>query len=259
MTGRPARTGSPVAALLSLGALAAVLAGCGGGGSSQVDGSGQKPVSDLQPKQILAEALASARSAGSMFFDEYEGTVSSSSAIVFVAGDALPTIGRQVAKGNNGAVMTELVLPGGTYLRGNAAAMTGFLGMRAKKASRFANRWLVLHAGDPHYQQVTEGVTGDSVLSSITPVGVLSKSKKPEKIGSQSVVAVSGLAPASSDMGAGATATFWVAATGKPLPVAAEEVSRTGNENELVFTRSSWGKKVTDVTAPAGAVPYPAG
>jgi hypothetical protein len=60
-------------------------------------------------------------------------------------------------------------------------------------------------------------------------------------------------------MAAGSTDTLWVAATGKPLPVAAEEVSKSGGDSELVFTRSSWGKKVTGVTAPAGAVTYPAG
>jgi hypothetical protein len=257
MTGMPARTSKgPAGALLSLSALAAlaVLAGCGGSSPKPA-----KPVAGLPAKQILAEALASARSAGSMSFNQYEGTVSSSNAQVVVTGDALPTMGRQVAKGDNGAVMTELVLPGGTYLRGNAAAMTGFVGMSARKASRFANRWMVLHAGDPNYQQITEGVTGDSVLSSITPAGVLTKGKKLQKIGSQSVVAVSGLAPTGSGMAAGSTDTLWVAATGKPLPVAAEEVSKSGGDSELVFTRSSWGKKVTGVTAPAGAVTYPAG
>jgi hypothetical protein len=241
---------SAVAAL----AMLAMLAGCGGSSPKPA-----KPVAELPAKQIVAEALASARSARSMSFSQYEGTVSSSSAQVVVTGDALPATGRQVAKGDNGAVMTELVLPGGTYLRGNAAAMTGFLGMSARKASRFANRWMVLHAGDPRYQQITEGVTGDSVLSSVTPAGVLTKGKKLQKIGSQSVVAVSGLAPAGSGMAAGSTDTLWVAATGKPLPVAAEEVSKSGGDSELIFTRSSWGKKVTGVTAPAGAVAYPGG
>jgi hypothetical protein len=253
----PVRDGrSAAAALLSVSALAAlaVLAGCGGSSPKAA-----KPVADLPARQILAEALASARSARSMSFSEYEGTVSSSTVQVVVTGDALPATGRQVAKGDNGAVMTELVLPGGTYLRGNAAAMTGFLGMSARKASRFANRWIVLHAGDPRYQQITEGVTGDSVLSSVTPAGVLTKGKKLQKIGSQSVVAVSGLAPAGSGMAAGSTDTLWVAATGKPLPVAAEEVSKSGGDSELIFTRSSWGKKVTGVTAPAGAVAYPGG
>ena len=233
---------------------AALLAGCSGSSPAP-----PKPVRDLPAKQIVAKALALARSAGSMSFYQYEGTVSSSSALVVVAGDALSATGRQVAKGDNGAVMTELVLKGATYVRGNAAALTGFLGMPARKASRFVNRWLVLHAGDPNYQQITQGVTGDSVLSSITPAGALTKGKKLQKIGSQSVVAVSGLAPAGSGMAAGSTDTLWVAATGKPLPVAAEEVSKSGGDSELVFTRSSWGKKVTGVTAPAGAVPYPAG
>jgi hypothetical protein len=247
------RHGSALAAaLLSLSALP-LLAACGSSSPPP------KPVAQLTPKQILAEALAAARSAGSMYFSEYEGTVSSSSATVVATGDALPTIGREVAKGNTGQVMTELVLPGGTYLNGNAAALTGFLGLGAKTAAQLANRWIVMHPGDPNYQQVTSGVTGDSVLSTITPAGALTKAKKLTKIGSQSVIPIYGLAPASSDMGTGATDTFYVAATGKPLPVASEEVSTSGNESLLVFTRASWGKKVTDVAAPAGAVPYPAG
>ncbi len=229
---------------------AALLAGCGGSGPKPA-----KPLADLPAKQILAEALASARSAGSMRFDEQ---VTASSVTVDVVGDALPAIGRQETTGSNGAVMTELVRPGSTYVRGNAAALTGFLGLRAKKAARLANRWLVLNAGDRNYQQVTQGVTADSVLSSVTPVGTLTKSKL-QKIGSQSVVGVVGTAPASSELPAGADAELWVAATGKPLPVAAEELSGNGTRIELTFTRSSWGEKVTEVAVPAGAVPFPAG
>jgi hypothetical protein len=250
MTGRPARTRNSLAAAVASLSAAAVLAGCGGSSPKPA-----KPVADLPPTKILAEALASARSAGSVRFDEQ---VTVSSVTVDVVGDALPTIGRQDTAGSNGAVMTELVRPGSTYVRGNAAALTGFLGLRAKKAARLANRWLVLVAGDRNYQQVTQGVTAESVLSSVTPVGTLTKAKL-QKIGSQSVIGVVGTAPASSDLPAGADAELWVAATGKPLPVAAEELSGNGTRIELTFTRSSWGEKVTDVAAPAGAVPFPAG
>lgn len=251
MTGGTARTGSRLAAAPLFVAALAVLAGCGGSSSKPP----AKPVADLTPKQILAEATAAARSARSMHYNEQ---VTVSSVTVDAVGDALLTAGRQAASGSNGAVMSELVLPGGTYIRGNAAALTGFLGMKARKASRFANRWLVLHAGDPNYQQITQGIAGDSVLSSITPVGSLTKAKR-QKIGSQSVIGVVGTAPASSDLPAGSDAELWVAATGKPLPVAAEELAGDGDKVELAFTRSSWGKKVTGVAAPAGAVPYPGG
>jgi len=125
-----------------------------------------------------------------------------------------------------------------------------------RAARRLANRWVVLHAGDPNYQQITQQVTGDSILDSITPVGPLIKAK-PQKISGQSVIGVGGTAPASSDLPAGADAELWVAATGKPLPVAALEVSGN-NRLEVFFSRSSWGEKVTDVAAPAGAVPFPA-
>jgi hypothetical protein len=244
----PARTGRRLAAaLLSLSTLA-LLAGCGGSSPKP-----PKPVAELPPKQILAEALASARSAGSMHFDVQ---ATAPSVTVDVVGDALPTVGRQATTGNNGAEMTELVRPGSTYIRGNAAALTGFLGVRAAAARRLANRWVVLHAGDPNYQQITQQVTGDSILESITPVGPLIKAKL-QKISGQSVIGVGGTAPASSDLPAGADAELWVAATGKPLPVAALEVSGS-NRLEVFFSRSSWGEKVTDVAAPAGAVPYPA-
>jgi hypothetical protein len=248
MSAARTRTGL-AAALLSASALA-LLAGCGGGSSPKP----AKPVADLPPKQILAEALASARAAGSMHFDVQ---ATAASVTLDIVGDALPTVGRQVTTGNDGAQMTELVVPGSTYLRGNAAGLTGFLGMRAKAARRLANRWVVLRPGDPNYQQVTEQVTGDSVLSSITPASPLVKAKKLQKISGQSVVGVGGTAPASSDLPAGADVELWVAATGKPLPVAAEEISGS-NKLEVFFTRTSWGEKVTDVAAPAGAVPYPA-
>jgi hypothetical protein len=237
-----------VAALLSLSALG-LLAGCGGSGSTSA-----KPVTQLPPRQIVTEALAAARAKGSVHVDV---SAAASQAVVRISGDALPTVGRQVATGNNGAVMTELVRPGSTYVRGNAAGLTGFLGMSAKTASRLANRWLVLHAGNPNYQAITQGVTADSLLNSITPVGSLTKTKL-EKVNRQSVVGVVGKAPTGSGMPAGATATLWVAATGKPLPVAAEEVSGS-TRFEVLFRRSSWGEKVTGVSAPKGAVPFPAG
>jgi hypothetical protein len=250
VTGGPVRTGHGLlAALLSVSALV-LLAGCGGSSPKPA-----KPVADLPPRQILAKALASARAAGSVHFD-VQATVSSAS--VDIVGDAMPTVGRQVATDSNGAEATELVLPGSTYVRGNAAGLTEFLGLRAKVASRLANRWVVLHASDPNYQQVTQGVTLDSVLSSVAPVGPLTKAKKVQKISGQSVIGVAGTAPDSSDLPAGADAELWVAATGKPLPVAAEEVSGS-SKLEVYFTRSSWAEKVTDVAAPAGATPYPAG
>ena len=107
-----------VAALLSLSALAGVMAGCGGASSPKP----AKPVAELAPKQILAVAMAAARSEGSMHFDVQ---AMASAATVDVVGDALPTVGRQATTGNNGAEMTELVRPGSTYIRGNAAALTG--------------------------------------------------------------------------------------------------------------------------------------
>jgi hypothetical protein len=237
-----------VVALLSLSALV-LLAGCGGSGSTSA-----KPVTQLPPKQIATEALAAARAKGSVHVDV---SAAASQAVVRIVGVASPSVGRQVATGNDGAVMTELVRPGSTYVRGNAAALTGFLGMSAKEASKLANRWLVLRAGNPNYQSVTQGVTADSILSSIIPVGSLTKTKL-EKVDHQSVVGVVGKAPTGSGMPASATATLWVAATGKPLPVAAEEVSGS-NRFEVLFLRSSWGEKVTGVSAPQGAVPFPAG
>jgi hypothetical protein len=237
-----------VVALLSVSALS-LLAGCGGSGSTSA-----KPVTQLPPKQIVTEAVAAARAEGSVHVDV---SAAASQAVVRISGDALPTVGRQVASGNDGAAMTELVRPGSTYVRGNAAALTGFLGLSAKEASKLANRWLVLHAGNPNYQSITQGVTADSLLSSITPVGSLTKTKL-EKVSRQSVVGVVGKAPSGSGMPVGAMATLWVAAAGKPLPVAAEEVSGS-DRVEVLFLRSSWGEKVTGVSAPRGAVPYPAG
>jgi hypothetical protein len=255
---------SPLTTAAAIGA-AALLAGCTGSTPSNKPTAGTTkptaspsattPVADLPPQQILAEAMAAARSAGSMHYDEQ---VTASRASVNAVGSAMLTVGREVAGGSNGALMTEIVLPGSTYLHGNAAALTGFLDLSAKTAARLANRWLVLHAGDRNYQQITDGITGDSLLSSITPVGSLTKAKTLQKVGSQSVIGVVGKAPASSEMPAGSYTELWVAATGSPLPVAVEELAPDGDKMELAFTQSGWGAKVTGVAAPAGALPFPA-
>lgn len=247
------RRGSSLAAgLLSLGVLA--LAGCG---SSQPPA---KPLSQLPAGQILAKALAAARSAGSMYYTEYGGeTVSSSTASIMATGDALLTSGYQDTKDINGAEMAEIVTPSGTYLRGNAAAWTDFIGTPAATATRLADRWVILKAGDPKYQLTTEGVTGNSLLSVFTPEGKLTKSKKLAKVSGHSAVVVYGAASAATGMGAGAEAGLYVSATGDPLPLAAVVIGTDGSENEVIFTLMSWGKKVANAATPADAVPYPAG
>jgi hypothetical protein len=262
MTGEPCRTrrdagtrpgrraGRKVTALLCAAGLV-LLAGCGGGPGAKP----ARPLADLPAKQILAEALSAARAARSMHFDVQ---ATSGAATVDIVGYAEPAAGRQVTTGSGGAEMTELVRPGSTYIRGNAAGLTGFVGMRARQATQLAGRWIVLHARDPGYRQITQGVTGRSVLNSVTPTGQLIKAAKLQKISGEPVIGVAGTAPASSDLPAGADAELWVAAAGKPLPVAALEVSGS-SRLEVFFIRGSWAKSVTGLAAPAGAVAFPAG
>jgi hypothetical protein len=90
------------------------------------------------------------------------------------------------------------------------------------------------------------------VLSSVTPAGPLTKAAKLQKIGGELVLGVAGAAPAGSDLPAGAEAELWVAATGKPLPVGALEVSGS-SRLEVFFIRAGWGKSVTGVAAPGGS------
>jgi len=236
-----------MAALCGLGLAAALLAGCTGAG-------GQKPAASsglaaLSAKEILSRADAAAAAAGSLHFSST--TKAGKSSIIFTD-DSASGGGRQDITISDGGKMTVMVVHSIGYVNGNATALSGFLGIPDMTAVQLAGHWISFTSGDPAYKLVVNGVTTSSVLSEINPVGTLTKTG-PMTVDGQSVVAISGPAPASDGMPAGSKVTVYVAATGRPLPISCLEGS---GRNQTRITLSRWGEHVS-LAAPRQAIPLP--
>src|SRR5215471_3528343 len=149
---RSRAAGGLAAFFASLAGLA-LLAGCGSG-SSGPEPSATAGLAGLPAKQILAEAVAAARAAGTLHFDSTtrQGPVSA-----VYSDDSATSVGRQVITISGGGRATVLVVGRTAYIRGNAAALAGFFGLPGATAARLARRWIVMRPGDPGYQQVSAG------------------------------------------------------------------------------------------------------
>src|SRR5215472_2774366 len=226
-----------------------LLAGCGG--SSSQKPSAPAGLAGQPAKQILAEAVAAARAAGTLHFDSTtrQGPVSA-----VYSDDSATSVGRQVITISGGGRATVLVVGRAAYIRGNAAALAGFFGLPDATAARLAGRWIVMRPGDPGYQQVSAGVTTGSVLVEAMPVGPLTKTGA-TTVDGQSVLGVRGRAAASVGLPAGATDTVYIAATGRPLLVSCQQ-GKGSTQVSVAF--GGWGRAV-HVAAPKHAVPFPAG
>jgi len=236
------------AGMAAVGGLALV-AGCGGGGTST------KPpapagLAGLPAKKILSEATAAATAAG---WVSAGLSAKAGSASITSSGVIGPHAGRETIKIAGTGQATVIVIGRVGYVRGSAAVLSGFLQLPAADA-RLARRWIVFRPGDPGYQQVVPGATLTSFLSQVMPAGPLTKTRRTTMDG-QAVIGVRGKAAGGADMPAGTTDTLYVAATGKPLPVASVEGASTG---QISVFFSQWGQAAT-VTKPRHTVPAPGG
>ena len=241
----------PAVSFPALAALAGLvlLTGCGAGTSHKPPAAAG--LAGLPAKQILAKATAAATAVG---WAHGSLTATAGSASVTSSGVAGPDVGREDIKVNGAGQATVIVIGAIGYVRGSSAAvLQGFLQLPAAD-SQLAHKWIMLRPGDPGYQQVVPGTTLGSFLTEIMPTGSLTKTGRTTMDG-QPVIGVRGKAPASDDMPAGATDTVYIAATGRPLPVACMERVSTGQVS-VVF--SQWGQAVR-VTKPRHTVPAPGG
>jgi hypothetical protein len=221
----------------------ALLAGCGSGSTKPPAPAG---LASLSAKKIDSEATATATAAS---WAHANTTARAGSLSITSSGVAGPSAGQEVVSVNGAGQATLTVIAGVGYVRGSAAVLRNFLNLPAAD-SRLAHKWIVFRPGAPGYQQVVPGVTLDSFLTELMPTGPLTKTGRITMDG-QPVIGVRGKAPASAEMPAGATDTLYVAATGRPLPVACVEAVSTGQVS-VVF--SEWGQAVT-LTKPRHTVP----
>lgn len=219
-----------ITSLFGLVAALAVLAGCGGGGSSS------NGVASKSATEILAAAQAAATQASAVHMS---GTI--------VSGGAPLTLDLHLvsAKGGTGhmtenGVGFDLVRIGNkAYIRGSEAFYKHFAG--AATAQLLKGKWLVTSATTGQFaaltsltdlQQFFKGTLGSH--------GTLTKGAETTVAG-QKVIAVTDNAKGG---------TIYIATTGKPYPI---ELASPHNGKQGKVTFDQWGKTVT-ITAPKGAI-----
>jgi hypothetical protein len=238
--------GAALATLSGLVLAGGLAAGCSGSGPQPPHQSG---LAALSPQQILAKADAAAKTAGSLHFSS---TTRQGPTSIDFNDDSDPGGGRQDVTMSDGGQMTVLLISGIGYVNGNAAALSGFLGLTDAVSAQLAGHWISFSPGSPGYQQVADGVTTSSVLREIAPASPLTKTAR-QTVDGQAVVGVRGPAPASDQMPKGSKITLYVAADGRPLPVSC--VEGTGS-NLTTLTLSHWGEPVS-VAPPQNPIPVP--
>jgi hypothetical protein len=245
--------------LVAVAALAAVTA-CTSSGSS----TGAKGTRPAQPSAatsatetgqpasaMLASALSALRAGPSVHL---HGVTKSSSHVVVLSQDSGADAGRQVFTIDRTEHATVLVVGGVGYIKGDAAALTGFFGFPAVLATRLVGRWISFHPGDSagrtNYQAVTSGVTLASVADELRLTGPLTLTA-PTVAAGRPVVGVHGDAPVGHGNPPGSTVKLYVASRGHPLPVTFQVMAAVG---QATYTFSRWGETL-HLTAPPNPVP----
>ncbi len=216
----------PLAAML---ALAALIAGCGGGSSS---GNG---VASKSPSQILAAAKSAAESASSV---HVAGALRSGGTPLTLDMDLVSGHGGRGQISEGGLSFELIVVDGTVYIKGSPAFYSHFGGSAAVQL--FRGKWL------------KAPVTGGELasLASLTNLGKLLEQTLSSNgalvrgatttIASQPVVELRDTAH---------NGSLYVATTGHPYPI--EIVKRGAETGHVSFTH--WNQPVT-LAAPAGAI-----
>jgi len=200
---------------------------------------------------MLASALAALRAGPSVHL---QGVAKSSSHVIVFSQDSAADAGRQVFTFDGNEHATVLVVGGVGYIKGDAAALTGFFGFPPALATRLAGRWISFHPGDSaggtNYQAVTSNVTLASVADELRLTGPLTLTA-PTVAAGQPVVGVHGDAPVGNDNPPGSTVTLYVASRGHPLPVTFQLRAAV---LQATITFSRWGEALY-LTAPPNPIP----
>ena len=164
------------------------------------------------------------------------------SRVAVYSDDAARGAGRQEITISGGELAMVLVVGKVTYVKGNEAALTGYLGFPSAADGRLVNRWISFRPGNTGYQELTSGVMLAGLAGQLE-LAAGSTIKAPGMVAGRPAVGVHGTVPASLGAPAGSKATLYVAASGRALPVG-YRLDRTGSLRFAV-TFSRWGERCT--------------
>jgi len=203
-------------------------------------GSGNSIAGD-PPHRIIALATSAAQKAGSVHVVvSLQGPEQTASYVDDTASDS----GSQVITSSGGVQVTTLVVGSTAYVKANQVGLANLFQSPIDIAQRFANQWLSFGQSSQAYKPIAQSVTLSSLLTEVTPTGLVSK-LAPSIVDGQSVIGIGGELPG------GLPGTLYVSASGSPLPV--EEVSHTQSGTTTAIF-SDWGSPV-HIAAPSGAIP----
>lgn len=229
----------------SLLVVALALAGCGGSSasSSTTNGSGNGEASK-PPTQVVADAVKAAESASAVHMSGNITAQGQQIGIDLTIVKGKGTTGSMTLKGqtvNLIVIGTDAYMKAGTGFWTQIASK--FVGSSASAiASLVANKWIKFSASDPRFASFTAFTNPNALFESLkTGHGALKNNGETMYKG-QSVVSI-----VDSSKGA----TFDVAATGAPYPVALVKTGTDGGTIEF----GNWNGSVS-VSAPSGAIDF---
>lgn len=199
------------------------------------------------PADVYRAAIAAASAKLSVHYVSTSNLAGSSETMV---GDAALDRGSQRITYSHGGTtghVTVLVVKSTAYVRGDAFALTSYMGLTSAQAARYAGRWFFLKPPGGAYSVVAEAVRLGSFVNELQmPAPYTAAPKK--TIGGRSV---GGVRSKVTRAGKTATLTLYVA-SGTNLPVA--QVIE-GSIGKITTTLGKWNERVA-VVAPHGALAF---
>ena len=143
---------------------------------------------------------------------------------------------------------TLIFIHGLGYLKGDAVALSQYLGISQAQGQQYADQWIEIDQQSPNYAFITGGVTISSALSEVPLSGSISTTA-PSVVAGVRVTTLKGIAGANSYL-PHIRETLSISTSSPSLPV---KESASGQGITQVLTFSGWGH-TTPVTAPVATL-----
>jgi hypothetical protein len=203
------------------------------------------------PKAVVSASMTAASHQSSVHIT---GISTLDGQVETLVADAAAKSGQQevvIHEGKTVGHVTGRLAGGSVYLRGDEAGLTGYLGMPATTAPKYANKWIVFGPSSTSFSQISSQFTLSGAVADISLGAPLSMAGR-STVNHTPALVVKGTTGSGQK---GSPAQLYVATGSNPLPVrfVVHDPSGKGkNYGQLDFSR--WGEKFS-VRAPANAIP----
>jgi hypothetical protein len=140
--------------------------------------------------------------------------------------------------GKSNSVTIEL-LAGILYVKGDYTMLTSYLALSKSNATKFANKWFTISAGNVEYEEVGQGLTISSVMDQVTMTPSV-VARAPTTMSGKKVDVLSGMTVKTA-LDPSISVTLYYSSAKTPLPI---EVTGSPQGSKAVILFSHWGEKV---------------